>query len=68
MKGNNIPLAEGSNKPDNEDLFLNDCLGNYSYWKGEAARLSAEGKKFDLEADYAEAYKVMINRFTAIDK
>lgn len=62
------PAARQENKLDNEDIFLAECLRAYTHWKGEATRLKAEGKESELEVDYAEAYRVLINKFTVIEK
>jgi hypothetical protein len=61
--------APNKNKPnDHEDIFLSDALRGYTFWKGEAAKLKQAGQDATQVEEYAEAYRLLLNRFTIIEK
>jgi len=53
-------------KSDNEDKFLAEVLESYTRWKAEAIRVKGEGQTGDREAEFAEAYRVLLNKFSTI--
>lgn len=56
--------ARAKLKPTNEDLFLQELLNGKARWTAEADKLSEQGKVSLKEQEYAEAYRVLLNRFT----
>lgn len=57
-----LAIPEGAS---NEDVFLSELMRGKAKWTKVAADLKNSGKPNDNEKSYAEAYRVMINRFTA---
>lgn len=53
---------------DNEDLFLSELLAGHRRWKGKAAEAKLQGKDDTREKEYAEAYRVLLNEFSAGQK
>ncbi len=51
-------------KKNNEDIFLQELLDGKAKWKAEAEKLAKAGVSNVREAEYAEAYRVLLNRFT----
>lgn len=64
-KPENAPAPDKNHDYDNEDLFLSELLRSYAFWKGEAAKRKEAGG--GREEDYAEAYKILLNKFTQIE-
>ncbi|MGN6416135.1 MAG: hypothetical protein ACTHMC_01495 [Pseudobacter sp.] len=67
-----MPRPEGTKnkttilKSDNEDKFLAEVLERYTYWKAEAIRAKGEGQTGEREGEFAEAYRVLLNKFSNI--
>lgn len=53
---------------DNEDRFLAELIAGKARWGKIASELQKEGKPNEREKEYAEAYKVLINNFSAVEK
>lgn len=51
-------------EPNNEDLFLQELLDGKARWTKAADELAKKGKTSIKELEYAEAYRVLLNRFT----
>ena len=51
-------------KTDSETEFLNDAIVMFSKWKARAQEKKEREQDNGLELEFAEAYKVIINRFT----
>lgn len=61
--------ATNKNKPEsNEAIFLTDVLTKYNFWSAEAERMKDAGKDAKMELQYAEAYRLLLNKFTEINK
>jgi hypothetical protein len=57
--------AENKSTPtDSESKFLKEVLEGFTSWKKEARRLKDNGEKCDQELEYAEAYRLMLNKFS----
>ncbi len=54
-------------KSDSEDRFLADCLERYTYWKAMAAKIKEEGGSGAREIEYAEYFKIGVNKFSNIE-
>lgn len=53
---------------DSEDIFLSDILRGYKYWKKRIAELEKDQRDVTKEKEYAEAYRLLLNQFTHIEK
>lgn len=61
--------ATNKNKPnDHEDIFLADALRSFTFWKGEARKLEEAGKDATQVLEYAEAHRLLLNRFTYLEQ
>lgn len=54
-------------KSDNEDKFLAEVLERCTFWKAEAIRVKGEGQTGEKELEFAQAYRVLLNRFSTIE-
>lgn len=54
-------------KTDNEDEFLSDVLHGHAKWKSRAAIVKEAGGNPDKELQYAEAYRVLLNKFSQLE-
>ena len=52
----------------NEDIFLAELLRGKTEWTKIALQLEASGKASAKEKEYAEAYRVLLHKFTEIEK
>ncbi len=66
----NILIVENKERKytDSEDIFLTDALEKYKFWKARAMELKNDGKDSSREEEYAEAYRILLNRFSVVDK
>jgi hypothetical protein len=71
-KNKNIPPMENKNiiisQGDSEDIFLSDVLDKHKFWKTRATALKTDGKDASREQEYATAYRLLLNKFSTIDK
>lgn len=64
------PGAKNKNtivKTDSEDIFLADCLERYTFWKAKASEAKEQGRTGEREIEYAQAFKVLFNRFSSVE-
>ena len=54
-------------KTDNEDIFLNEVLQGHGRWKAAAAEKKSGGEDPTKELEYAEAYRVLLNKFSQLE-
>ena len=54
-------------KSDAEDRFLADALERYTYWKAEVKKAQEEGGTGEREKEYAEFYRIGINKFSMVE-
>jgi hypothetical protein len=52
---------------DSELVFLSELLNGYKYWKALAEIRTRANMKADREHSYADAYRVLLNRFTVME-
>jgi len=52
---------------DNEIRFLEQCITGYAFWKGEAEKVKQGGGTGEREKEYAEFYRIGINKFSQIE-
>jgi hypothetical protein len=52
----------------NEDIFLAELLKGKTEWTKIAMQLESAGKACAKEKEYAEAYRVLLHKFTEIEK
>lgn len=66
----NIPPMENKNinDGDSEDIFLSDVLEKHKFWKTRATALKTANKDASREQEYATAYRLLLNKFSTIDK
>ncbi len=53
---------------DNEDLFLETALQNYTFWKAKVTEIEKAGKDATREKEYAEAFRLQLHGFTMTDE
>lgn len=54
-------------KTDSEDIFLADALERYTYWKAAAKKAIDDGGKGEREKEYAEFYRIGLNKFSNVE-
>ena len=61
-------ILEINNEMSDEDLFLAELIRAKASWGIRAKEAEKQGQNNDRLKEYAEAYKLLINQFTIIDK
>lgn len=54
-------------KMDSEDIFLADALERYTFWKAQAVKAKDEGGTGEREREYAEFYRIGLNKFSTVE-
>lgn len=67
-KTTNTPSVLKNIGGDNEDQFLSEVLSGHIRWKAKAAEKQAMGHDSSNEDEYSEAYRVLLHRFSQIEK
>ena len=56
-----MPVKKTANS---EDEFFKDALAGYIKWKAIADKVKQAGKSPEKEVQYAEAYRLLLNKFS----
>lgn len=68
MAGYAPPKRKVNSNVDSEDVFLNDVLERYTYWKRIASEKEKEKIDATKEKEYAEAFRLLLNQFSKIEE
>lgn len=60
-------VADVIGEMSNEDKFLHELIAGKARWTNEASRLARESRDNTKETEYAQAYKLLINKFSEPD-